>query len=78
MGATVLKLQGLAGHVCKSSVACSSDFLHETSTEQLNEIVNLSKILIDFTEAQSFCRFSLDVQVIFSLAVVDLRFRHRA
>ena len=68
----------ISGHICKSSVACSSDFLYQTSSEQLREIVNLSKVLIDSIEAQSSCRFSLDAHVIFPLAVVGLRFRHRA
>jgi hypothetical protein len=78
MGATILKLQGLVAYACKSSVACSREFVYVESTQNLREIVDLARVVIEFSRAQSLCSFSFDVHVIFSLAVVGLRFRHRA
>jgi hypothetical protein len=78
MGAIVLKIQELVGQACRSSVACSREFLYVQSVQYLREIIHLAREVIEWTKARSACSFSLDAHVIYPLVVVGLRFRHRA
>lgn len=73
----MLKIQGLVAHVCKSSVACSREFLYETSTHQLQQIIDMIKSLIKLSLKLPPCAFTFDVYAIFPLVVVGLRFRNR-
>jgi hypothetical protein len=73
--ATQLRMNYLGSLVWVASGSHSIGMYYRRYTKELKEIVELSKVLIDMSDSQTF---SMEMRFVLPLAVVGLNYRHRA
>jgi hypothetical protein len=73
--ATQLRMNYLGSLVWVASGSHSIGMYYRRYTKELKEIVELSKVLIDMSDSQTF---SMEMRFVLPLAVAGLNYRHRA